>query len=206
MNMSEDFEPIIVDVPFGHSAMGTVVSEPDDDKGYYERTMQHKISVVPTTAYCPSCSAILEYDSRSGKVKPKWMLQHSDLEFNLSYREDDEGNLYAECDSCGFDLRKDVVQTIENDEGQATEVFRDIVVDNPTYRNGCYYIPVESFIEVAKAFTKGGRLKLCIKQRIGPSVNTYRLDDEAYKDARQFDSSSKGLLGIPKRHWTAAFK
>lgn len=201
-----DFKHITVDIPYGYSARGTIVSEPDDDKGYYERTMQNKISVVPTTPYCPSCSATLEYDSRSGKVKPKWMLQHNDLEFQLSYREDEEGNLYAECDVCGFDLRKEVIQTIEDEKETKTKVFRDIVVSNPIYRNGCYYIPIEPFIEVAKAHAQGGRLKLCIKQQIGPSVNTYRLKDEAFKDARQFDSSSNGLLGIHKRHWAAAFK
>tara|TARA_R110002020_G_scaffold157312_2_gene339996 strand:+ start:189 stop:794 length:606 start_codon:yes stop_codon:yes gene_type:complete len=189
-----------IHIPFGHSAKGDIVSNPSVNSGFYIRKSAERISVVPTTSYCLSCSAINEYDKRTGKVRPKYELQEYDLVFDLSYREED-GELYGKCDNCGFDVRGELDENQLYEEPKKEMAYRDIIVDKPLYRNGNYYVAVEDFANVAKEYAKGSRIKLCIEQKIGPKINKYRMSDTAFNELRTFDKSSKGLLGIPRKLW-----
>lgn len=192
----------IAHIPFGHRARGIEVSPPDDDVGYYERLMKGKVSIMPCTTYCPSCSDLLEYDKRKGSVKRKWSLKHGDLKFKLSYREDHKGDLYAVCDACGFDLRKEPPNTIRERLGGHTEVIKSnrYRFKEFKYQNGNYYIPVSEFMAVAKKGKGGERIELVIEQKIGPSVNLLRLKDGALKNTHGFDMQGESI-GIPRLHW-----
>lgn len=193
----------IAHIPFGHRARGIDVSPPDEtDVGYYERLMKGKVSIVPCTTYCPSCSDTLEYNKRSGSVRRKWSLSHGDLKFKLSYREDSNGDLYAVCDSCGFDLRKDPPNTIREQLGDAVQIIKSNRYEfkDYKYQNGNYYVAVSEFMEVAKKGKSGERIEMVIEQKIGPSVNLLRLVDGALKNTSGFDMQGD-VIGIPRSNW-----
>ena len=189
-----------IHIPFGHRAKGSIVSKPHPNTGYYLRKSGDRISAVPTTTYCLSCSAINEYDKRTGKVRPKYELKEYDLVFDLSYREEG-GELYGKCDNCGFDIRRNMEENELYQEKKKEMAYRDIMVEKPIYRNGNYYVSIEDFANVAKEYSKGSRIKLCIEQKIGPKINKYRMSDDAFNQLNTFDKSSKGLLGIPRKLW-----
>ena len=197
-HMSDDFEPIIVDVPQGHRSRGTEVFSPVDDKGYYERVAKGRISVTPSTHYCPSCSATHEL-SRWGKIQRKWFLEHGDLQFKLSYKEDKDGELYATCNACGFDLR-DEVSEFSVEPPEEKEMRKDIYLDDAKYQNGCYYIKYEDFKSALLRRKNDESIKVCIKQKIGPSLNIMEMKDEVFRNAS--DCRMDGdRIGIPRTMW-----
>lgn len=186
-----------IDIPFKHGAKGLEPIEPPKDTGIYERETKGRISVVPTTHYCPSCSATHEY--KYGKVIRKWELNHSDLNFKLSYRKDEDGELYAECDNCGFDLRKDVIKTeVKSNHNLNTK--REIYLEGAYYKEACYYINYEDFKRTLNSLKEGDNVKFCIKQRIGPSLNILTLDDSVFKNISKLIIKD-GEVGIPKQFW-----
>ena len=199
--MTNKDNPPIAHIPVGYSARGIEVSPPDSDLGYYEREMQGKRSVVPTAAYCPTCSNTKEYNKKSGKMQQKFMMKHSDLSFNLSYEESEDGCLFAKCEECNFDLRYETNQTIANPGPKLQEVYRDILVDNPRYEYGSYYIPTNQFVEGAKAYQSNGRAKLCLKQKIGQTHTIYRLKDTVFANISRLKREKEGLIGVPREYW-----
>ena len=189
-------------IHFGYSSRGADVSPPAEDLGYYERVMKGNLSIVPCTTYCPSCSDILEYNKRSGSVKRKWSLSHGDLQFKLSYRKDHNNELYAVCDNCGFDLRKEPPNTIRERLNDIEEVIKTdrYIFKEYKYQNGNYYIPLSEFMNVAKKYKAGERVDMIINQKIGPSINILRLKDGALKNIQGFDIQND-VIGIPKSDW-----
>ena len=201
MNMRNKNDIRIAHVPQGHSARGIEVLDPPEDLGYYEREMQGKTSVVPTATYCPSCSKTKEYNKKTGRLQQKFMIQHSDLAFNISYECDENGDTFAKCQDCNFDLRYETHQIIEKPNTQPQEVYRDIIVDNPKYQNGCYYIPTSQFVEGAKSYQSKGRAKLCLNQRLGNTQTLYRLQDAAFMNISKLRRDNEGFLGISREYW-----
>jgi hypothetical protein len=190
----------IIDVPKGKKIRGSKILPPSEDLGYYEKKTNSGISITPTTQYCPSCSSTHEYNY--GKIRRKWNLFHGDLNFKLSYKEDKGGNLYAQCDNpqCNFDLRMDV-----NSEGLITPDHSDtysneVYLEDVKYANGAYLIKYEEFKELLIKKRNGEHLKICLKQRIGPSVNVLILDDEVFHNASKLNMEND-KISIPKRYW-----
>jgi hypothetical protein len=193
----------VAHIPFGYGAKGIDILPPSDkDKGYFERYLRGTPSIVPCTTYCPSCSDLLEYNKRSGQVKRKWSLNHGDLQFKLSYHQDHNGKLYAKCDACGFDLRKEPPNTIRERINNADEIIKSnrYKIKDYKYKNGNYYIPISEFISVAKKGKCGERVEMIIEQRIGPSINLLRLNEGALKNTKEFDIRGD-VIGIPQSNW-----
>ena len=186
-----------VNIPFGHKAKCMEVSEPVKDTGFYERNTKGRISIVPTTTYCPSCSATHEF--KYGKVIRKWELKHQDLNFELSYQKDEKGNLYAQCDDCGFDLRKDVVNH-RTEEDKLEKVKRDIYLEGAYYKEGCYFINYEDFKATLQNLKEGDNVRFCIKQKIGPSLNILNLSEEIFKNLDKLVIEGS-KVGIPRNYW-----
>ena len=188
----------ILTIEKGEVAIGTLKGEPKPDKGYYEKTMKGALSINPCAMYCPSCSETHEY--KYGKVLRKWTLNHGDLNFKLSYKKDTQGNLYASCDSCGFDLRKDVEDFNIVTKPPQKEIFHERYLEGVRYKEGMYWLDYNDFKETLLNIRNGDKIKLCIKQRIGPSTNILTLKESVFKNAKELRAEGD-KIGIPRKFW-----
>ena len=156
----------IIDVPKGYKIRGSEISPASEDLGYYEKKTSSGISIAPSTTYCPSCSATHEYSY--GKVRRKWNLLHGDLNFKLSYHQDNEGNLYAACDNpqCNFDLRMDAKEEELVKRDEAPIYSYEIYLENVKYANGGYLINFEEFKNLLLKKRNGENLKFVLNRRL----------------------------------------
>jgi len=190
----------IIDVPKGKIIRGEEILSAAEDLGYYEKKTNSGISIAPTTPYCPACSATHEYNY--GKIRRKWNLFHGDLNFKLSYREDRDGNLYAKCDNpqCNFDLRMDVNNEGLIIPGESDSYSNEVYLEDVKYANGSYLVKYDEFKQLLIKKRNGENLKICLKQRIGPSMNILILDDEVFHNASNLNMEND-KISIPKRYW-----
>jgi|TARA_B100000287_G_scaffold396652_1_gene412501 hypothetical protein len=190
----------VIDVPPNMGISGENVYAPKQDKGYEIVNKNGKTYVIPYTTYCPICSDIMEkgYD---GKLKRKFHILEHDLNFKLKYNEDTEGNLYATCDSCGFDLRKDVDNQHNSIKKEEIErIKRSIYVNNVKFSHGNYYLNYQDFIDFARSWNEGNSIELIISYKVMTQEYKYKLNEECLKDVSNFHKS-EGKLGIPRKFW-----
>ena len=190
----------IIDIPINMAISGNRLFAPSKDKGFQKIFKNGKEYVIPTSIYCPCCSNINEkgYD---GKLKRKFYLSENDLIFNLHYKKDKDGNLYATCLSCGFDLRKDIDNQHNKIKKEDIErILRSIHIENIKFANGNYYINYQNFIDFAKSYNSGNSIELIISYKSGIETYNYKLNEECLKDISNFEKK-EGCLGIPKRFW-----
>jgi hypothetical protein len=194
-------KPIITDIPDGMGASGQTIYEPAKDKGYFNQTINGQISAIPYAIYCPSCSDVMEVD-RYQQLKRKFIIDGRDLTFNISYQEDEEGNLYAKCNSCNFDLRNDAYEDRNNKEIKKVlkPILRQHIVEEVKYRNGRFFIPKQDFIDLAKMYIQGDRVEICIRQKIGYNNYTYIAKDEVFENPKELIYENNEV-GIKRNYW-----
>jgi len=190
----------IIDVPKDKGISGEKIYNLSKDKGYVEIFKKGKQYVIPTSIYCPCCSDTQEqgYD---GKLKRKFYLLEKDLTFKLKYDVDTNGDLYAICNSCGFDLRKDISNEHNKIKKEEIErITRSIHINNVKFSNGNYYVDYEDFINFAKSYNEGNSIELIISYIITKEKYNYKLEESCLKDISKFHKNN-GKLGIPRRFW-----
>lgn len=181
----------------GEGLRGLEVIPESKEVGYYIVQKGNSQSAVPHSSYCPSCSSTDEY--KYGKVQRKWSLDIADLEFKLSYKKDEKG-LYASCDVCGFDLRDELFIEPEIKAEKPKAIEKEIMIQGAYFSEGFYWIDVEDFKKTMIKFREGVKVKLCIQQKIGPSVNILTMSHDAFKNASEL-SMKNHKIGIPRKFW-----
>lgn len=182
----------------GEGLRGLTVIPENKDVGYYIMQKGSNQSAIPHSTYCPSCSSTEEY--KYGTVQRKWSLDIGDLEFKLSYRKTDSGELYACCDVCGLDLREDISDFDFIQQEKPKPIEKEIMVQGAYFSEGFYWIDVEDFKKTMIKFREGVKVKLCIQQKIGPSINILTMSPDAFSNASEL-SMKNGKIGIPRKFW-----
>ena len=193
-------EIVISDVPKNMGISGNEVYAPKKDSGYEVINKKGKTYVIPYSTYCPICSDTMEkgYD---GKLKRKFHILEHDLNFDLKYNKDTNGELYATCDSCGFDLRKDVDNNHNSLKKEEIErIKRSIYVKGVKFSHGNYYLNYQDFIEFARSWNEGNLIELIISYKVMSQEYRYKLNEECLKDVSSFHKND-GKLGIPRKFW-----
>ena len=194
-------EPEITEVPFGKGASGSNILEPTKDKGYIQHIINGQFSAIPTSIYCPSCSDVLEVD-RYKKVKRKFIINPNDLVFDLSYM-DDEGEMYAKCNVCNFDLRKEPHSFNDSEkikEEKLEPIKRQHIIESVKYRNSKFFIPKDEFIKLAKMYIQGDRVEICIRQKIGYETYTYIAKEDVFENPKSLVYENNEV-GINRNYW-----
>jgi hypothetical protein len=190
----------IIDIPKNMGISGNELYAPKKDKGYELVNKNGKTFVIPCSTYCPICSDTMEkgYD---GKLKRKFHLSEHDLIFDLKYNKDTNGELYATCDSCGFDLRKDVDNKHNVLKKEVIErIKRSIYVKDVKFSHGNYYLNYQDFIEFARSCNEGNSIELIISYKVMSQEYRYKLNEDCLKDVSNFHKND-GMLGIPRNFW-----
>tara|TARA_Y100000389_G_scaffold62597_1_gene58648 strand:+ start:7104 stop:7703 length:600 start_codon:yes stop_codon:yes gene_type:complete len=194
-------KPTITHIPSEMGASGESIYKPAKDKGYSNQTINGQISAIPCAIYCPSCSDVMEVD-RYQQLKRKFIINGQDLIFDISYQEDEEGNLYAKCNSCGFDLRNDAFHDRNNREIKKVlkPILRQHIVEEVKYRSGRFFIPKKDFIDLAKMYIQGDRVEICIRQKIGYNTYTYFAKDDVFENPKELVYENDEV-GISRNYW-----
>jgi hypothetical protein len=185
----------IAHIKFGESSKGLEVSTIEKEIGYYQFQKGSSMTAVPTNSYCPVCSKT--HENKYGKLIPKWSLEIQDLELRLSYGEDENGCLYAKCDICGFDMRKDFDLYSTLDPIIEEEIVKDIFVNGVYYQNGFYWMKTDNFKEGMMKFKEGVKIQLCFIHNNG---DVKKMKNEAFKNAKNLQMKGNEI-GIKANLW-----
>lgn len=153
--------------------------------------------------FCPNCSKIREKDTQNGGYKDKWVVNKEEYHFTLTYETDDNGELFASCSKCGFDIRShipeydtyvSIILTDDDDDGPPLplELFHETV-----YQQGFFIMPSKEHQRIRDIGTNE-------YGRILPATD---IDDVRYvitwsdfiSKMRSFPSLS--VVGIPKTYF-----
>ena len=85
----------------GFTKYQPAIIQPIREVQYRNGNITHKANAH----FCPNCSKTREKDTQNGGFKDKWVVGKDDYKFTLEYRTDDNGNCYAACSKCDFDVR-----------------------------------------------------------------------------------------------------
>ena len=137
----------------GEAISGSERYIPEKEAQGFEQQRGRNKNYVPTTAFCPQCSTLEEWDSKWGEPKPKWTLQYSDFCFDLEYAEDEEG-VFVRCRNCGHDLRQEVKEmhgekTTKAKKSKSSVDFHQEWLKNVKPHNGYYTMSIQEFKRMA---------------------------------------------------------
>ena len=76
----------------------------------------------------------------------------------------------------------------------------EVYLEDVKYANGGYLVKYDEFKQLLIKKRKGENLKICLKQRIGPSMNILILDDKVFHNASKLNMEND-KISIPKRYW-----
>ena len=84
-----------------------------------------------------------------------------------------------------FDLREElfIEPIIKAEKPKAIE--KEIMIQGAYFSEGFYWIDVGDFKKTMIKFREGVKVKLCIQQKIGPSVNILTMSHDAFKNASE---------------------
>ena len=185
----------ITHIKFNQSSKGTQVFDKEKSEPYYTFQKGSSNTAVATLPYCPSCSATHEYDKRFGEVKPKWSMNSDDYEFRLEYKTDENGELYACCSVCGWDLRKENTFEIELEPVKTEETIKEIYLKGVYYSRGCYWMSKEDFKTNMIKHMQGVKMKLCFIHKNG---DVKRMKPQAFSNAKylEMENNKVGVKAI----------
>ena len=191
----EDIE--ITHIKVNQSSKGRLVKDIPERKPYYTFQKGSSNTAVATLPYCPSCSATHEYDKRFGEVKPKWSMDSNDYEFRLLYEVDENGELYALCSICGWDLRKE--DTFEDllEPVKEEETVKEIYLKGVYYSKGCYWMSKEDFKLNMIKHRQGVKMQLCF---IHTNGDIKRMQNHAFNNAKYLQMENN-KVGVKASCW-----
>jgi len=176
---------------------------PSESQGFEQMRGRSK-NYVPTTAYCPQCSTLFEWDAKWGEPKPKWSLKYQDFCFDLGYAKDEDGVTYVKCNSCGHDLRNEPQEMEGASSSQPTKSrakadFQQEWLKNVKLHNGFYVMSVQEFKRMA-VIGYGSKLKMNPCAKVGGS-SYYVLWNDYLQHYEEMTYDGVKSIGISRKHW-----
>ncbi len=188
--------------PNGKAISGDTVYELTTEELGYEQQRGRNKSFVPTTAFCPQCSELYEWDSRWNEPKPKWSHSRKDFIFDLSYEEDEDG-LFVKCQKCGYDFRQEPKemegsQTKPKVKKKETDFVQEWL-KNVRYWQGYYIMTVEEFKRMATVgYTCGVKMNPCAKVA---GMGQYILWNDFLTHYEKLNIDGIKMIGLPRHRW-----
>jgi hypothetical protein len=193
----------IVQVEVGQAVSGDEFYTPPTEVPGYRQQRGRNETFVPTTTYCPKCSTLLEHDSRTGTVRPKWSTTEEDYCWNVVY--DDEG--FGVCGNCGHRMSE---TTEEQLSGETTSSGRAVGEDHAEdyewigeaeYEGGYFWFTEQDRRELFQIITRIKREKLKVVPAVLVAGSGYALDMDAFIRVLKECPEKDGLHGIPRQCW-----
>lgn len=174
-----------------------------ETQGYEQQRGRNK-NYVPTTAFCPQCSELTEWDAKWGEPKLKWSLKYQDFCFDLEYTQDETGEHYVKCTSCGHDLRNEPQEMEGKSTAKQTKTrsrvdFQQEWLKNVKLHNGFYVMSVQEFKRMAVIGYKSS-LKMNPCAKIGGN-SYYVLWDDFLQHYENMTFEGVKSIGIARQHW-----
>ena len=189
-----------IDIPFGMGAKTVEVYELPKEVITYSKGKGSGDCWYPLTVFCPKCSNTHEFSSKGNEWKEKWLIEEMDYTFSVQYRKDDDGETFAECSKCGFDLREDYIYgSNEEEEKPPQEVeIGQISLLGVSYEEGCFVVSLENF---KNAIKEGFSRKATMYAHVGSL--SYKIAWEAYSDPDNIISKDNRIF-LRKNLWKQA--
>tara|TARA_R100000005_G_C4999033_1_gene205698 strand:+ start:2122 stop:2718 length:597 start_codon:yes stop_codon:yes gene_type:complete len=192
-----------IDCPDGKAISGFEVYEPQTEEVGFEQQRGRNKNFVATTAFCPQCSKLYEWDNRFGEPKVKWSLNRADYCFDLVYERDEDGTRYVKCNSCGFDLREEPtgMQAMKSSSPKEKrkidfhqEWLRSVEV------NGNHFVmEIEEFKRMAVI---GYKSKLTMNPCAKVGSNNYYIPwDDYVEHYESLTVQGKSVIGLARKYW-----
>lgn len=188
----------------GEALSGMEKYTPAVESQGYEQQRGRNTNFVPTTAFCPQCSTLYEWDAKWGEPKPKWRLHQSDFCFDLEYETDDEGETFVRCKKCGHDLRNEPTEmrsSSNNKKGKSKKRvdFHQEWLRQVKLHNGYYVMSLQEFKRMAViGYSSGLKMNPCAK--IG-GTSYYVLWEDFLNHYEEFKLDGLKSIGIARQHW-----
>ena len=187
----------IAHVKFKQASKGLSVIDKTQTEPFYTFQKGSSMTAIATLAYCPDCSLTHEYDKRFGKVVPKWAMDSNDYQFNLAYKQDENGEWFAECLQCGLDLRTEHDQDAMLEAYVKKPVMKEVYINGVYYQAGHYWMDIDDFKINMKKVRGGAKIKVCFVHKNG---DVKRLKNEAFSNAKGLQMA-EGKIGIKANLW-----
>lgn len=189
-----------IDIPFGLGAKTVEVFELPDEVLTYSKGKGSGDCWYPLTVFCPKCSNTHEFSSKGNQWKEKWLIEEMDYTFSVQYAKDEDGEIFAECSKCGFDLRKEYIYGAneeKNDLPQEIEMGQ-ISLLGVSYQDGCFVVPLENFKEAIK---EGYTRKATMYAHVGSL--SYKIGWAEYSNPDNIISKDR-MIFLRKNLWKQA--
>jgi len=175
---------------------------PSEPQGFEQMRGRNK-NYVPTTAYCPQCSDLYDWDSKWGEPKLKWSLKYQDFCFDLGYTTDKDGVTFVKCNSCGHDLRDEPKEmdgaSTKPKKSRSKVEFHQEWLKNVKLHNGFYVMSVQEFKRMA-VIGYGSNLKMNPCAKVGGS-SYYVLWNDYLQHYESMTYDGVKSIGIARQHW-----
>ena len=176
---------------------------PESESQGYEQQRGRSKNFVPTTAFCPQCSTLEEWDSKWGEPKPKWSLHYSDFCFDLEYAQDENG-IFVRCTNCGHDLREEVKEMHSESNTKSAKPknnvdFHQEWLKNVKPHNGYYVMSIQEFKRMAViGYSSNLLMNPCAK--IGHN-SYYILWQDFLNQYENITVDGVKSIGMARQHW-----
>ena len=187
--------------PDGKAISGDGVYQIESESVGYEQQRGRSKTFVPTTAFCPQCSDLYDWDTRWNEPKPKWSHKQQDFTFDLGYTEDEDG-IFVQCQKCGYDFRTEVKEQGPQYQEKVIKKDTDFVQEwlkNVKYWQGYYIMTVEEFKRMAQiGYTCGVKMNPCAKVA---GVGQYILWNDFLTHYEKLNIDGIKMIGLKRHKW-----
>ena len=191
----EDTSVDITTINVGEGAKGGKLIDLEVEETHYMKSKGSGDCAYPLMIFCHKCSSTQEYNIKAGGWREKWLVEPQDLVFTVGYDTDEDGELYAKCFKCNFDLRNDYNPEDANNNKQNEASIHHISIAGVKYEDSSFVIPLETY---KKSIREGISWKPDILTSI--SGQTYRITWSNYSNTENLVSKS-GKIYINRKHW-----
>tara|TARA_R110002020_G_scaffold399352_8_gene609241 strand:- start:6746 stop:7339 length:594 start_codon:yes stop_codon:yes gene_type:complete len=146
----EDTPIEITHLSIGEGAKGNNKIVNVEYEQFYIKQKGSGESAYPTTLFCPKCSDTHEFNAKFGEWREKWNVNHKDLYFTIKYDYDENGDLFAICDKCGFDLREDYIYGSDDSKKELEPQIHTISIMEAKYQDNAVCIGLSTYKKVIK--------------------------------------------------------
>jgi hypothetical protein len=195
-----------IDCPDGSAISGFEVYDPIPEPQGVEQQRGRNKNFVASTAYCPQCSKLFEWDAKFGEPKMKWSVARTDYCFDLAYEQDEAtGETFVRCQSCGHDLREEATgmmgatPTSVSPREKRTQTFHQEWLRGVVAQDNHFVMDVEEFKRMAVIGYKSSlQMNPCAK--VGAN-NYYVAWDDYLNHYETLTVSGSQRIGIARKWW-----
>ena len=187
-----------ITIPFAKGAKTVEVFDLESEIFTYSKQKGSGECSYSLTVFCPKCSDTHEYNSKGHVWKSKWIIEDKDYSFQVVYSEDEDGETFAKCSKCDFDLRDEYIYGSVDEKPTPVGDLHQVSITGVSYADGCFVMPLDSF---KKAIMEGYKRKATLFATVGSM--SYKIHWQAYSNPDNIVSKD-GKVFLRKNVWKQA--